>query len=459
MSKKIQYTLAAFGFTKSVAHRGEVTAVDIPFVVPDELKLKCQHCAQEFRSQQGLSVHLMCKHPATPAGDEISCNSKSTSQDDKNLPSTSAATVTEAHQHDQPIEVPDSDADKRRGRDVRKSITNKFKARAIAEIEQGEKPIDVAEKYNVNRCQISKWLKMKHKIVYAAVKENKNMTKLRPAVRYNELYRALRQKFLSARGKGQRVDFNWLWSKARVIYRQQQNDADATVKKHVIANFIKRNDLKLRRTQRNKKLEKEFYRDSIMKWHSTLRERLVKSGKKDSYDPVYGGFMPTQRFNVDQSPLPFAIDTKKTYELIEPKNPENRNKKIWVSQPGSGLEKRQCTLQVCFRPEGEQPKVGIIFRGQGKRISEVEKSSWHPEVDVFFQKNAWADTEFCVKWVEQTLQPIVENRFVLFLDNLTGQISDDFKKSRCKSRWRVLVRCCRSHRHLAACRCRLCRAS
>ena len=97
-----------------------------------------------------------------------------------------------------------------------------------------------------------------------------------------------------------------------------------------------------------------------------------------------------------------------------------------MSQPGSGLEKRQCTLQICFRPEGQQPRVGIIFRGLGKRFSDVEKSSWHPQVDVFSQQNAWADTEFCVKWVEKN---VVDSRFVLFLDNLSGEVADEFKQA------------------------------
>ena len=259
---------------------------------------------------------------------------------------------------------------------------------------------------------------MKDKIVRAAVDENKKLFRIKPGEKYHELYRALKLKFLDARSNGRRVDFNWLWGKARVILREQQNNEDAIVKKHVVINFIKRRHLKLRRTQRNKKQEKKAFRESMMKWHNTLRERLVKSGKTEDYHPVYGGFVPAQRLNVDQSPLPFAIDTKRTYEHIEPKKTENRHKKIWVSQPGSGLEKRQCTLQICFRPEGQQPRVCIIFRGLGKRISDVEKSSWHPQVDIFFQQNAWADTEFCVKWVEKTLKPVVDSRFVLFLDNL-----------------------------------------
>ena len=41
-SKKNQLTLAAFGYTKSVVHRGKETVVDIPLAVPDEyFKLKC----------------------------------------------------------------------------------------------------------------------------------------------------------------------------------------------------------------------------------------------------------------------------------------------------------------------------------------------------------------------------------------------------------------------------------
>ena len=107
--------------------------------------------------------------------------------------------------------------------------------------------------------------------------------------------------------------------------------------------------------------------------------------------------LPSQRFNVDQSTLPFAITTKRTYELIKK---GDRYHKVWISQPGSGLEKRQCTLQVCFRPTGKQPKLAIIFRGKGKWITKEEKAAWHKHVDVYFQENAWADTDFSVAWAQ-----------------------------------------------------------
>ena len=69
--------------------------------------------------------------------------------------------------------------------------------------------------------------------------------------------------------------------------------------------------------------------------------------------------MPNQRFNVDQNPRPFAIDMKRTYHLYEPSQ-DRTLEKVWISQPGCGLGKRQCILQICFRPDGEQPRIGMF---------------------------------------------------------------------------------------------------
>ena len=56
------------------------------------------------------------------------------------------------------------------------------------------------------------------------------------------------------------------------------------------------------------------------------------------------------------------MNRKRTYHYFDR---DQHKEKVWISQPGSGLDKRQCTLQICLRGEGEQPKVGIIFRGKG----------------------------------------------------------------------------------------------
>ena len=98
--------------------------------------------------------------------------------------------------------------ERRRGSDMRKSFNNRYKAHAISLVETGEKAIDVAEHLNVSRGKISKWLKLKDKILEAAVDKNKKMlTRLsKPSKKYSELYKAFNSKFLDARSRGRFVD-------------------------------------------------------------------------------------------------------------------------------------------------------------------------------------------------------------------------------------------------------------
>ena len=83
------------------------------------------------------------------------------------------------------------------------------------------------------------------------------------------------------------------------------------------------------------------------------------------------------------------------------------------------------------RPEGVQPKLVVIFWGQGLWISEDEKKAWHQDVDVYFQTNAWMDQRVCKRWCDKTLLPFIKeqglSKFVILLENLKGQMQDDFK--------------------------------
>ena len=56
----------------------------------------------------------------------------------------------------------------------------------------------------------------------------------------------------------------------------------------------------------------------------------------------YGKYLPHQRFNVDQVPLPFANGMNETYEEVGAK-------RVAVNQNGPSLAKRQATGQVIFR--------------------------------------------------------------------------------------------------------------
>ena len=115
-----------------------------------------------------------------------------------------------------------------------------------------------------------------------------------------------------------------------------------------------------------------------MKWHCTLRKGVIKSySHLADYDPKWGRFPPNKRVNLDQIPLPFAINCTTTYEE-EILKELRKYHKVWVANPGAGLENGWCLVQLAFSPEDDNSRVAVIFRGTEKRISEDEINSYHP---------------------------------------------------------------------------------
>ena len=430
-----QATLGAFGFKKAVLHRGVSTEVAIPSEAKEELFL-CEHCNNKFKSSQGLAFHMKCKHP-DPAyflSQKPTVSTKIlTNNDDRSdqfITWQVKKVVNDLVKKVATIAAKSSGAQKLAGK-KRHQYTAAFKVQAINAYENNMLQEDIAEKYGVAQSQVSRWIKTKDKIMMdAASSHRKLFRKGRPATKYRDLFECLWKEFQLARSKGHLVNFAWLWTKARKI-QHDKFDPNVIIKSHVIVRFLQKYRIRMRSKQRNKKKHKNQKIPGLMTWHSTFRERCIRTGATANYDPKWGRFLPMQRLNVDQSPLPFVVHGKRTYEHV-PRG-EGSLHNTWIAQPGSGLEKRQCSLQVMFRPVGNQPRLSIIFRGTGKRISMDEKLAWHPEVDVFFQSNAWLDKQVCIEWCKNTLTSFVQKesitKFVLLLDNLKGQMQEDFKEA------------------------------
>ena len=63
----------------------------------------------------------------------------------------------------------------------------------------------------------------------------------------------------------------------------------------------------------NKNESSKAHHEKLQKWHSTMQGRLTQTGTSSpSNDPKWGYFKFSQRFNVDQSPLPFTNEVNKT---------------------------------------------------------------------------------------------------------------------------------------------------
>ena len=164
--------------------------------------------------------------------------------------------------------------------------------------------------------------------------------------------------FLRMQGKkGHRVDFNWIWSKARKIQRAQTDNPDATIGRHVIQNVIKRNNIKMRARQRNKVLPKAEFTQKLKEWHATTREQVLMTITMTNGVAL----PPNSDIIVDQSPCPFALNLKKNVSCIRRRCWSTPRIRCGFHKPGSGLDKRQCSLQICVRPTGIQPTSGYCI--------------------------------------------------------------------------------------------------
>ena len=81
--------------------------------------------------------------------------------------------------------------------------------------------------------------------------------------------------------------------------------------------FKRRNDISLRCRTNKKQHSADAAREKIQKFHRNLRN-AVKSeiGRSNAVpDRKYGRWMPKQRLNVDQVPLPFAVTVLRALPL------------------------------------------------------------------------------------------------------------------------------------------------
>ena len=67
--------------------------------------------------------------------------------------------------------------------------------------------------------------------------------------------------------------------------------------------------------------------------------RAYRRAAPDEDDSVFGKFGELTTFNVNQVPMPFASSDPRTLEFLG-------TRRVWVKAPGSGLDKRQGTLDA-----------------------------------------------------------------------------------------------------------------
>ena len=165
----------------------------------------------------------------------------------------------------------------------------------------------VAEQVGVHYSLLKKWLKMKDEIIAKATDETlASLKKRRPTTKHIAVYPILYKKFKVARKAGKKINFKWLWVKGAQIAAEQKGP---TFTSCATQDFLRKYQIRIRRTQNTKRIDKEAQEPRIRKWHLNYREGFIKSGRnKAHYDAKWGRFAPSRRFNMDQGGNCNSID-------------------------------------------------------------------------------------------------------------------------------------------------------
>ena len=475
----MQGTLFKFGITKKIqvasGRTYDVTS-SMPMSATTSVNAKAVQCIQEgickcnFTTQQYLDIHLHWKHKdSTPVPEETVNRPNVSKSHPVYLVDTEQSDAVDRRdgsgdcQLSQVSQIQKPRRNNQKGSPKRKSYTLEFKWKALKLLDQMTKEQvknrwqKVASTMGIpHKCLVVKWnkerLKIKDEMNTNKVKKGKaNIVAARQRRKITSDSIEQREKFPLAaklvvsefkrrRQQGIKVSKLWLCKKMKCKVEQLYGANKASsfkASRNWFQRFKKRHQISLWNRTNKKNISSEDCRETIQMFHRSLRKSLKTSRQRNAnahVDPKWGRWLPENRYNVDQVPLPFVVNHGQTYA-------DKGSKQVWVSQPTSGLDKRQATLQLCIRGSGKQPvKPAIVFRGKGN-VAQDEKSQYDSRIDIYFQKNAWMDCKTNREWTERTLMPGIEdkkNENVLFADNVSFQTEKVFHET-CREKCNTIV--------------------
>ena len=234
-----------------------------------------------------------------------------------------------------------------------------------------------------------------------------------------------------------------IWFRTRMKKLLKERPPAGTAWKAFVAspgwahNFFGRFDVS-RRARSNMKAKSPQQRlPEVQKFHRTAKRFRQPPPLRDE---KYGRFPPINTLHVDQVPYePARKIFETTYEM-------RGARRVQIKSPKVDLSKRQSTLQLTFAAGGPQPvRPGICFRAKPKttklpdgsvrvdpskahsKALNKERSKMPKDIDVFYQKKAWFDTETCMAYAKGFRKQTGASEKLLGLDNLTSHCTPRFK--------------------------------
>ena len=444
--------LSFAGFTRQVLHRGEAVEVAAPPALNFGTFRCCNApaCLFSCDSRGPMTMHeRSCKHGAAGAPAATAKPSKrkrvhsdaSDDADDEDSGAEGAAAHPGAAAAQQPAQQKVDGRRNNRGSRKRRRYAASFKASALdqlaAAMERGEAAQSVEEALGIAAGMLSKWKAEANSIYSTAAEElskgisPKALRKMKANARYPAMEAELVSEIRRYRARGRHLSIRWLTVKARAIFQKLfPGDAAFKASRGWRCKFMRRNQLTRKKATNTKSKSVAERLPDAQAFHQKLAQLVScpPPGKPDApMDDVFGRWLLTRRFNLDQVALPFTSAADKTIEFVGVDRPRERVQ-------SEGLLKRQATINLCFpavlHDRSKPGRIGLIFRGQGK-LPAAELAAYDSRVRVSFQPKAWMDRPTAQAWLkdvwaEQTAE--LSGDKLLLCDNLDAHVHMGFRR-------------------------------
>jgi hypothetical protein len=219
----------------------------------------------------------------------------------------------------------------------------------------------------------------------------------------------------------------WMMAAVKQLYPDSVVTRKFVASQTWLSRFVRRHGLKLRRGTNKKEKSLEERLPQIRKFHKGLQNFVSKAPTHG----VFGAVHPNNVFNVDQTPVCLSESSRMTY---------TRAGETWIGIADKGSsDKRFATITLALRLSGSpanpipQPRLSVIFKGSGKRISAEERAGWHPGVLVQFSEKAWTTADTIAHWGDEFINWVRDDAYkkegpvLLFMDNLGVQTDQAFR--------------------------------
>ena len=476
-----QRTLFSCGVYSEIKHRGQTVRVNQalrPAVPRGSPVLKCRHCSRIFDRHQAKgsherscplknarSIQLDVSSMSGPSGCQCGapydpcCVLRSSKCRSAVAPSVASAFVARLFSEVAKTIVPPVESrsggrvriagtilDRRknnRGSDHRIHRSFLFKKHAIEQAEHLESMYPTsgsalaADLFDVNREQVNDWKRQRKKIFQECHnKTHRNRNMARKLGRKGKFYQAelvVWESFKARRAKGIRCGPRWVRGVLRQEVRKLYPGVQFKCGPTFLYRWSKRWGVSLRRRSNSKRVPIHLRVPKIQRYFALTRRRLGKGRGQAGWNPKWGWYLPEDRYCLDQVPAE-GDGRKRTLEV-------KGAKRVAIGGNEGLSTNREASLQVLIlginepdKPRNGQPPLCMGFPGTGKRISQEEKSQYHPDVFVQWQRRAWYDQRLCGLWALEVAPksiPQSSRRKLIYNDNLSGQTIPTFIKDQC----------------------------